>query len=819
MGLSVERSLRKAKNFERAGEIAQALTCYHEILASFPANARAQKAMTRLSQARPGPPAAVLRDILSAYQRGQLQAACDQARKLTALYPASEPLWSLLGAAAAGLGLLDVARDAFERATRIKPNSVTALANLAAVYERLGKPGKAVGYFTRALALSPGNAAYLLSRGNAHLATNQLPEALVDIRASIDAEPDNTLAHISLAHGLLHQGQLPGAITAFERALNLAPDNIDALVGLAEALTDTGQATTALDRLHEALARDPDNPSLLLCAGTTCLESGDPTGAVTHLEQALTHDPTCVKTLNNLASARFALGALDTAAETCLAALRLDPGHARAHHNLANIRQQAGQLDLAIESYGQAVSLDPSLHAAQAQKLHFQAQVCDWTGQEEFDQMADTLGLTGAPVSPFALLACEDHPARQLLRSRHYARQWARPRHRFPNATAKSRLRIGYFSGDLFDHATLYLLNGVLEQHDPAHFEVFAYGLNPPRRSAQFDRLQRNVAKTVDLHQASDAGIIERARADALDVAIDLKGYTQGARPSLFAAGLAPVQVNYLGYPGSMGMEGMDYIIADPFVIPPAERAHYSEHVIYLPDSYQPNDDQRVIADLPARRADHGLPERALVLCCFNQSYKISKPVFEIWMRVLAQIDDSVLWLMDGNEWARANLRRTARDRDISPDRLIFAPRLPQDQHLARQRLADIFVDTFHYNAHTTASDALYAGLPVITRPGSQFAARVAGSLLHAIDLPELIAADDAAYEAMILNLATDPAALAEIRARLAANLATAPLFDTARYTRYLETGIRTAWDIWQQGRTARDIHVAARRGQSLRTG
>lgn len=819
MGASVEQSLRKAKKFERAGQIAQAVTCYRKVLAAFPANTRAQKALTRLTQAQPGPPAAMLHEIHSAYQRGQMQAACDQARALTAPYPTSEPLWTLLGASAAALGQLEEARDAFGHAIRLKPDAVTAQANLGAVHERLGAPDKAAACFTRALVLAPGNAGYLLSRGNAHLALGQLPNAMADITASIDAAPNNPLAHISLAHVMRRQGQTPGAIAAFERALHLAPDNTDAVIGLAEALTDSGQAPAALDHLRAALQQDPENPSLLLCLGTTCLEAGDPGAAIPLLEQARAQDPTSVKVLNNLASARFAMGDTGVAADDCLAAIRLDPGHARAHHNLANIRQQTGQLDQAIESYAQAIHLDPTLHAAQAQKLHFQAQICDWRGQEEFNLVADTLGITGAPISPFAVLAHEDHPARQLARSRRYARQWAQPRHGFPAAPAKSRLRVGYVSGDLYDHATLFLLNGVLEHHDPTQFDIYIYGLNPRRDSAQFDRLADNVTKVVDLHQASDAQIIAQARADGLDIAIDLKGYTQGARPALFASGLAPVQVNYLGYPGSMGMAAMDYIIADPFVIPPEERAHYTENIIYLPDSYQPNDDQRVIADQPLCRADHGLPDQGVVLCCFNQNYKISKPVFDIWMRVLAQCDDSVLWLMEGTPWARENLRHAARERGVSPERLIFAPKLPQDQHLARHRLADLFVDTFHYNAHTTASDALYAGLPVVTRPGAQFAARVAGSLLSAVGLPDLIASDDPSYEQMILDLVTTPAALADIRARLAANLATAPLFDTARYTRHLEAGFRAAWEIWQAGQTARDIHVPRQQAGLQHTG
>jgi len=304
--------------------------------------------------------------------------------------------------------------------------------------------------------------------------------------------------------------------------------------------------------------------------------------------------------------------------------------------------------------------------------------------------------------------------------------------------------------------------------------------------------------------------IVARARADRLDIAIDLKGYTHGARNGPFFARMAPLQVNYLGYPGSLGAPVYDYIIADDMVIPPAQRAAYDEHVIYLPHSYQPNDNGRAIAPESLTRAACGLPGEAVVLCCFNASYKIGPREFDIWMRVLHKVARAVLWLLDSNPWARENLRREARARGIDPARLIFAERLPHERHLARQGLADLFVETFNVNAHTTASDALWAGLPVLTCPGAQFAARVGASLCRAVGMDDMIAAEPADYEARLLRLARDPAALRALRARLAATLPAAPLFDTDAYTHQFEAGLRMAWDRWNSGAPACDIHVPA---------
>jgi len=354
----------------------------------------------------------------------------------------------------------------------------------------------------------------------------------------------------------------------------------------------------------------------------------------------------------------------------------------------------------------------------------------------------------------------------------------------------------------------MYLMAQIFERHDKEQFEVYAYSYGPDKQDEMRKRLVSAVDVFHDVRGMNDIQIVELARAEGLDIAIDLKGFTANTRLAPFAYGLAPVQISYLGYPGTLGADFIDYIVADPVVIPTDNRQYYSEQVIYLPNTYQPTDNTRVISDKTITREDMRLPSNGFVFCCFNNNYKISPKEFDIWMRLLGGVESSVLWLLKSNKWAEQNLKREAEARGISAERLIFAEKVPQAEHLARQKLADLFLDTFNYNAHTTTSDALWAGLPVVTKLGEGFAARVAGSLLTAIDLPELITENEEAYEVLALTLATDLKRLGQIKSKLDRNRLTQPLFDSEMYTRHLEAGYQMAYERYFNGQERSDIVV-----------
>jgi protein O-GlcNAc transferase len=437
----------------------------------------------------------------------------------------------------------------------------------------------------------------------------------------------------------------------------------------------------------------------------------------------------------------------------------------------------------------------------------------DWGGLPEQRQfLLDRLTARQYTANPFALLGICDDPALHQIAARAYTRETlprfpvAQP----PPATPRDKLRIGYFSADFHDHATMHLMAGVLECHDRDAFEIHAFSYGPEIEDAMRARARATVDHFHECARMPDGAIIAASRKAGIDIAVDLKGYTQDARLAPFAARLAPLQVSYLGYPGTIGGDFLDYILADATVLPMDQQRLYDEKIIHLPDSYQANDDRRAIAPVTPSRVEAGLPENGFVYCCFNNAYKITPEIFACWMRILTAVPGSVLWLLNNEADAMARLCGVAEAQGIDPARLVFGPSLPSAQHLARHRLADLFLDTLPYNAHTTASDALWAGLPVLTQLGQAFAGRVAASLLKAIGLPEMITRDAAEYEALAIALGRDPARIAALKAKLAAAIPTAPLFDTPRFTRHLEAAYRLMWQRHVEGKAPEGFAVPA---------
>jgi len=472
-----------------------------------------------------------------------------------------------------------------------------------------------------------------------------------------------------------------------------------------------------------------------------------------------------------------------------------------------------GRLDEATESFGRALALKPDQDHLKGIYLHARMHLCDW---RDFDVQCAELNADvangRAATYPFQLLSCASTPAAQLMCARTFVVNkcpaFADPLWRGEHY-GHARIRVAYLSADLRDHPVAYLIAGMFERHDRSRFETVAISFGDDKPSAIRDRLKGAFDRFVDANKMSDREVAKLMRELEVDIAVDLNGFTDGSRPDVFAYKPAPVQVNYLGYAGTLGQDYCDYIIADRFVIPEKSRADYAEKVVYLPESFMVNDIARKISARTPSRAEAGLPEEGFVFCCFNNAYKITPDVFEVWMRLLGQVEGSVLWLSAGNAHAPKNLCREAQARGIAADRLAFAPRVPlNEDHLARVRLADLFLDTLYYNAHTTAADALWAGVPVLTRPGATFASRVAGSLLNAVGLPELITASLADYEVLAVALARDPQRLAAVRQKLARNRDAGPLFDTGRFTRHIEAAYTTMWQRAERGERPQSFAV-----------
>ena len=530
-------------------------------------------------------------------------------------------------------------------------------------------------------------------------------------------------------------------------------------------------------------------------AATARYRNGEFEAAEQLIGEALKLDPNSPELWSNRGTAQVAAKRQEAALASFTKALQLAPDFLGALANRAHVLFELQRYAEAIPDYERFLARDPG-HAYSAGNLIFcRLQCCDWPSFEQDRRTIIARLRAGQRVVPPVLSAALlDSPADQHIAAQVLARD------KFPAAPPlwrgetyqHERIRVAYMSADFHAHATAVLMAGVFEHHDRAKFETFAISFGRDDGSPLRARLKQGVERFVDVRGQSDADIARLLRGLEIDIAVDLKGYTSEARPAVFSFRPAPVQASYLGFPGTMGAPFMDYLIADSIVVPDAHKPFYSEQVVWLPDTYQANDRTREISDAPVDRAGAGLTPSGFVFCCFNNSYKIQPPVFDVWMRLLKGTEGSVLWLLADNAAATNNLKREASARGIDTGRLVFAPRCPLPEHLARHRLADLFLDTLPYNAHTTASDALWMGLPVLTCKGTTFAGRVAASVLHAAGFPELVTESLDDYEALALRLARDPAALATLKSSLAAARATMKLFDAARFTRHLEAAYAT---------------------------
>ena len=518
------------------------------------------------------------------------------------------------------------------------------------------------------------------------------------------------------------------------------------------------------------------------------------TEALASHDKALTLRPDFVQAHINRGNVLQRLERLEEAIASYDHAIALTPDDATAHANRGIALLAAKRFAEAAASHERALALRPGYDFLAGDVLAARMAICDWHDLDaRVAEVSAAAGRGEKATSPFALLAFSGSTAAQLTAARVWtAEKAAAEPMPLRRAAGGERIALGYFSADFHDHAVSRLIVELFERHDRDRFSLTAFSFGPDSDDPMRHRLRVAFDRFVDVRDKNEADIAALARDMGIDIAIDLSGFTANGRPLIFAHRAAPVQVNYLGYPGTMGAGFMDYIVADRTIIPDAARADYTEKIAALPFCYQANDSTRDIpANVPSRPG-LGLPENAFVFCCFNNNYKITPAVFDIWMRLARRIEGAVFWLLADNPAAAENLRREAAARGVAPDRLVFAPRTDLASHLARHRRADLFLDTLPYNAHTTASDALWTGLPLVTQIGTSFAGRVAASLLRAIGLPELIAETPEDYEAIAFDLATNRDRLSAVKARLAANRLTAPLFDTRRFARHLESAYVT---------------------------
>jgi protein O-GlcNAc transferase len=779
----------------RQGRMAEAEAVYRSILAR---DARHFDALHMLGLVR--------------FQNGAAGEAYELINSAVKLRPKSAQALSVLMAVLLALGRSEEALPVSDRLLRLDPNDADALYNRAIVFSRLRRFEESLGLLDKVLARNPGSIDALFERGNVLVALSRFEQAQDAYGSVLRIAPSHLGALTNRGNSLLELGRHDEALACYDRVLAINPNDLNALNNRAVALKELGRLEEGMASCERALRLDPRCAPALVTRGNIQLKLHRNEDALSSFDQALAFAPNDADVLNNRGFALTRLQRIDAALAAFDRAIALAPNHAGAIDNKGAALHAVGRFEEALASFDRAVALAPRqadilYHRGQAlgnllryeeaiaalkqaraiDPKHFQAlgalafyqlTVCDWKEADlRAAELKQAVEAEAPDIEPFALMAYALPLADYLRHARRYGHFRMPGIVPFaPAALARVRrstdkLRVAYLTSAFARHPTGWQIGDLIEAHDRSRFEVHAisYGLDDgsdirARLVKAFDRFH-------DVVLRSDREIAQLLRELAIDIAVDLKGYTEKARPGILAYRPAPIQVSYLGYTATMGADFIDYILADKIVLPLDQQPHYSEKIVHLPDSYWPNDSKRQVAEETPQRRALGLPEKGFVLCCFNNTYKVTPDIFDRWMRLLRGVEDSVLWLLDTSELAKDNLRREAQSRGVAPERLVFAPRMEISQHLARHRAADLFLDNLPVNAHTGTSDALWMGVPVVTCVGEAFA----------------------------LKLAADHSLLADTRNKLEHNRLTTPLFNTDRLRFHIERAYERMWDILQR--------------------
>jgi protein O-GlcNAc transferase len=780
-------TFNQAMAAHRAGDLAQAETLYKLVLAR---DEKQFDAMHMLG--------------IVAGQRGDLH---DGVRRITdalKIRPGATDGWINLGRMQAELKDYAGACASYRTALALNPSLPLAHNNFSIVLRRLGQCDEALLHADKAIALAPKYPEAWNNRGNALFDLGRQVEALESYDRALGLAPGLAEAMLGRGNALLALERFDEAVASYDKALSVRPDNADCHAGRGLALHALKRFDVALASYDKALAVDPDRGDGWFARGNALHELRRFPEALASFERALAIRPDFAEAYYGRGRALQALKRLEDALADFDAALAMKPFFADCLYSYGNALRELNRLEDAGAAFERLLDFAPDHAFLKGMLLYTKMFCCDW---DRFAFLADAvkrdIEAGQKAAEPFVYQAVSSS-AENLQRC---AEIFAAAR--YPRASTAmwsgerydhGKIRIGYVSGEFRYQATSILIAELFERHDKNRFALYAFDNGWDDGSPLRARINGACDEIVDIAGLGDLAAAAAIKQRQIDILVDLNGYFGSERTGVFACKPAPVQVNYLGFPGTMGADYMDYIIADAAVIPPDQRGFYTEKIIYLPDFYQANDTKRRIAARAPGRQEYGLPDQAFVFCCFNNSYKITPEIFDVWMRLLGQVEGSVLWLLQHNEVTPRNLRREAEQRGIAPERLVFARGIPLDEHLARHRLADLFLDTLPYNAHTTANDALWAGLPLVTCAGSTFPGRVATSLLRAVGLPELIGDSLAEYEALALQLAQDRDRLAALKARLDRNRATCVLFDAPRFARHIEAAYAVMWERSRRG-------------------
>jgi protein O-GlcNAc transferase len=733
----------------------------------------------------------LFKEALSHHQGGRLSIASVLYKKIITDEPNHFDAVQMLGVIAAQQQDFQVAEKLLERAIKINSKDSQTFYNLGIVCHKLGKLEDALSCNDQAILLNQNYSEAFYNRALVLQEQMRPDAALISYEKAIAINPRYIEAINNRGLLLKNKNELHLALECFDNAIAINPNFAEGHNNRGLTLKILKRPESALLSYERAITINPNYVEAHNNRGSVLVELRQMDAALISYKTALNINPNYALAYNNLGNLYIDLEQIDMAIDCYKKSIELNPRYAEAFNNLGNAFRGQNNIEMALSSYVKAHEIDPEYNSNLGQLVHMKMILCDWRHYEIFcKELVEKIEAQKNVANPFAILGVFDSGEIQKRCSEVYSRS-LHPENsslgKIEPKTKKNKIRIGYFSADLQHHATAYLMAGFFEAHNKEIFELVAFSFGPESRDDLRMRIIKSLDHFIDVREMSERQIAQLSRDMDIDIAIDLKGFTKDSRMDIFAYRAAPIQVNYLGYPGTIGIDYIDYIIADQILIPSDYQDNYSEKIVYLPNSYQVNDSLRVISDRLFTRRELGLAEGVFVFCSFNNGYKITPTIFDGWMRILISVKDSILWLLEDNSSVQLNLRKEAESRGISGDRLIFAKRISPSEHLARHCCADLFLDTYPCNAHTTASDSLWAGLPLITLRGESFASRVASSLLSAVGLPELITDTQSDYESLAIELANDSLKLQEYKSRLLNNRLTMPLFNTQSTTKSIE--------------------------------
>ena len=716
--------------------------------------------------------------VIALYKSGKYHKVIEKIKVLSEIYPRVPFLFNLSGVCYKSVGELASSAKMFETAVNIKPDYFEAHKNLGLVFKNLG----------------------------------QVKESIDSLNMAISIKSDYFDAHYNLAIILKELGRYDQALKSYQKAISINPNFVNAYNNLGNLYLDLGREDDAINSYSRAIQINPNFAQAHNNLGNLFTDIERYDEAIQSYKKAIKSNPQLSEAINNLGNLFKTLNQLDNAIDCYKKAIVISPHFAEAHFNLGMIYKKTNKKEKALIYFEHAWSLKPNMDYILGDLLSAKSNFCMW---DDYYALIDELKLkiynNKKVVSPFNLLGLIDDPslqrkAAEIFTNHQYPKKNALPK--IQQYQKHHRVRIGYFSADFHNHATMHLMAELFELHNKSLFEIIAFSFGPDKKDVWRKRAVNSFDKFIDVRHKSDLEVSLLSREMEIDIAVDLKGYTRDCRPKIFAESCAPIQVSFLGYPGTMATEFIDYLIADQTLIPKEKRVHYSEKIAYMPYSYQVNVSDRGVSKNVVSRDEYGLPKKGFVFCCFNNNYKITLPVFRIWMRILEAVEDSVLWLLENDSITTENLIKEASNFGIHKGRLVFAKMAPVEDHLSRIRLADLFIDTLPCNAHTTASDALRMGVPVLTCLGESFASRVAASLLSALKLHSLITNNHSEYESLAIELATQPKKLKALKDILAINVSSETLYNSKLFTQNLESAYMQMYDRHNKGLAPEHIYI-----------